>query len=135
MLLTQHADIADSYEIERKKKIRDLVFEKQDIEGALALLERKDRLEKTVLCLLKRQPTGYYNAFQNISRGTRFIYVHGYQSYLWNRAVSERLRKFGRQVLVGDLAVKKECEHLIDVPAEEAGEVEDGEEVAVNETN
>ena len=49
--------------------------------------------------------------------------------------MSQRLRQFGRQVLVGDLAVKKECEHLIDVPAEEAGEVEDGEEVAVNETN
>ena len=61
--------------------------------------------------------------------------MHGYQSYLWNRSVSQRLRQFGRQVLVGDLAVKKECEHLIDVPAEEAGEVEDGEEVAVNETN
>lgn len=28
MLLTQHADIADSDEIERKQKIRELVFEK-----------------------------------------------------------------------------------------------------------
>lgn len=40
--------------------------------------------------------------------------MHGYQSYVWNKVVSERLRRFGRQVLVGDLAVKKDQAHLID---------------------
>lgn len=78
------------------------------------MLDRKDRLEKAVLLLLKRQPTGYFNAFQNIARNTRLIYVHGYQSYVWNRAVSERLRRFGSQVLVGDLVVERENADLIE---------------------
>ena len=42
------------------------------------------------------------------------IYVHGYQSYIWNRAVSERLRRFGRKVLVGDLAVRSENADLLE---------------------
>ena len=78
------------------------------------MLDRRDRLEKTLLLKLKHQPTGYYNAFQNIARNTRLIYVHGYQSYVWNQAVSERLRRFGRQVLVGDLVVRKENADLIE---------------------
>lgn len=79
------------------------------------MLDRRDRLEKAVLLMLKRQPTGYYNAFQNIARNTRLIYVHGYQSYVWNRAVSERLRRFGRSVLVGDYVVKGEDVDLLEV--------------------
>lgn len=112
-ILGQHAEI-DLSQIARKKRLLQLVFEEQDIEEALGMLDRKDRLEKAVLLLLKRQPTGYFNAFQNIARNTRLIYVHGYQSYVWNRAVSERLRRFGSQVLVGDLVVERENADLIE---------------------
>ena len=44
--------------------------------------------------------------------------------------MSERLRKFGRKVLVGDLAIKKESEHLIEAPVEDVEEVEEAEEKA-----
>ena len=40
-----------------------MVFEEFDFEEALASLDRRDRLEKAILLMLKRQPTGYYNAF------------------------------------------------------------------------
>lgn len=70
---------------------------------------------------MKCSPNGYYNAFQSISKGTRFIYIHAYQSYVWNKAVSERIRRFGRKVLVGDLVIKKENEELL----EEASQQED----------
>lgn len=92
----------------------DLVFQKGDIESAIDLLDKRDRLEKAILIFLKRQPYSYYNAFTNISRNTRFIYVHGYQSYVWNRAVSERFRRFGRKILVGDLVVEKGKAELIE---------------------
>ena len=45
--------------------------------------------------------------------------MHGYQSYIWNRAVSERLRRFGRQVLVGDLAVRRENADLLEDEADD----------------
>jgi tRNA pseudouridine13 synthase len=83
--------------------------------AALDLLDRRDRLEKAVLTVLLKHPNGYYNAFQNISRGTRLIYVHAYQSYVWNRAVSQRKLQFGlTQVLIGDLAVRQESAYLLE---------------------
>ncbi|WFC99005.1 tRNA pseudouridine(13) synthase [Malassezia yamatoensis] len=40
-------------------------------------------------------PSDSLNAFQNIPRTLRLMYVHAYQSYLWNSLVSERVRRFG----------------------------------------
>lgn len=131
LILVQHADTDESM-AERKEKIIDLVFEKFNIDEALTLLDRRDRLEKSLLCVLRTQPNSYYNAFNNISRGTRFIYVHAYQSYVWNRAVSERLSQFGSEnVLIGDLAVTKESEHLLNetiLEEAEAIEIEEDDE-------
>ena len=82
---------------------------------AIDMLDKRDRLEKTVLGSLKNHPNDYYNAFASISKGTRFIYIHAYQSYVWNKAVSERLRRHGRKVLIGDLVTDKEEGNKIDL--------------------
>jgi tRNA(Glu) U13 pseudouridine synthase TruD len=65
-------------------------------------------LERLILFELKDRIHGYNNAFFKIARNTRMIYVHGYQSYIWNKSVSERIKKNGSDVLVGDLVVKRE---------------------------
>ena len=76
-ILGQHPEI-DQNAAEKKQELLKLVFTEFDMEGALQMLDRRDRLEKAILLQLKRQPTGYYNAFQNIARNTRLIYVHGF---------------------------------------------------------
>lgn len=70
---------------QRKKEIAGLIFPDQGedatdsaIEMAMKLLDKRDRLEKTVLTALRNSKRDYYNAFCAISRNTRFIYVHAY---------------------------------------------------------
>ena len=43
-----------------------------------------------------------------IPKNTRLMYVHSYQSYLWNRVVSRRIREHGLQLVAGDLVLKGE---------------------------
>lgn len=90
------------------------VFEDGCVFDALQLIEKRDRLEKCILLALKRQPAAYYNAFQQIARNTRTIYIHAYQSFVWNRAVSERIRRFGTSVLIGDLVIEPEKSSLVE---------------------
>ncbi|KAA6412201.1 MAG: pseudouridine synthase Pus7 [Lasallia pustulata] len=47
----------------------------------------------------------YLGAMQTIPRNLRLMYVHAYQSLVWNFAASERWKRFGDQVLNGDLVL------------------------------
>jgi len=137
LILIQHADYLP-HEKARKQRIVDLVFDEKadghphemqdNIEEAMEILDRRDRLERTVLQSLRGSPNGYYNAFVSISKHTRYIYIHAYQSYIWNQAVSARLRKFGNQVLIGDLVINKEAAELLEAGDEVREDIEEAEE-------
>lgn len=88
LILQQHVDY-DPDQKRRKEKIVELVFGeeaeslshfdlKNNIQEAIESLDRKDRLEKTVLQAMKKSPRDYSAAFGAISKGTRFIYIHAY---------------------------------------------------------
>lgn len=72
LILIQHADFIPGAKA-RKERITNLVFNKEaagnpaemrdNIEDAMDLLDRKDRIEKVILQSLAGSPNGYYNAF------------------------------------------------------------------------
>ncbi|KAK0599386.1 hypothetical protein LWI29_004806 [Acer saccharum] len=88
--------------------VREYYKETEDIDGTLRKLPRYLVAERSILQCLKKCPGNYLQALKAIPRTLRMMYVHSYQSYLWNHAASVRVQKYGiEQVVVGDLVYCK----------------------------
>ncbi|XP_050917141.1 multisubstrate pseudouridine synthase 7 isoform X1 [Lathyrus oleraceus] len=90
-------------------KARKYYKDTNDIAGTLKQLPQFLVAERAVLKCLKQFPGSYLQALKSIPRTLRMMYVHSYQSYLWNNAASTRVQKYGtEQVVLGDLVYCKE---------------------------
>ncbi|KAI8555938.1 hypothetical protein RHMOL_Rhmol05G0214600 [Rhododendron molle] len=90
------------------QKVREYYKESNDIDGTLKQLPRHLVAERAILQCLKKCPGNYLQALKAIPRTLRMMYVHSYQSYLWNHAASKRVQKYGiDQVVLGDLVYCK----------------------------
>ncbi|XP_004494684.1 multisubstrate pseudouridine synthase 7 [Cicer arietinum] len=90
-------------------KARKYYKDTNDVAGTLKQLPQFLVAERAVLKSLKQFPGNYLQALKSIPRTLRMMYVHSYQSYLWNHAASTRVQKYGtEQVVLGDLVYCKE---------------------------
>lgn len=66
--------------------------------------------EGTILRWLSRQNNekDYCGAIISLPRNVRSIYVHSYQSLIWNKVASYRIKKYGHKVIIGDILLKDE---------------------------
>ncbi|CAD6216978.1 unnamed protein product [Miscanthus lutarioriparius] len=77
------------------------------VDAALRSMPRHLTVERAILQRLKKYPDNYLQALMAIPKTLRLMYVHSYQSYLWNHAASMRVEKYGiSQVVEGNLVYK-----------------------------
>ncbi|KAK1169294.1 hypothetical protein AOXY_G10284 [Acipenser oxyrinchus oxyrinchus] len=79
----------------------------QDPEAALRKLPVKRCVEGQLLRGLSSYgKNNIIAAFGIIPRNNRLMYIHSYQSYVWNNLVSRRIEEFGLKAVPGDLVLR-----------------------------
>ncbi|KAI9989662.1 hypothetical protein PInf_019947 [Phytophthora infestans] len=79
-------------------------LESGDVEAALKLMPHGMSVERQLLQGLKRFGSdAFEQVVQSIPFSRRVMYMHAYQSYLFNRMASYRLRQYGAKIVAGDL--------------------------------
>jgi tRNA pseudouridine13 synthase len=81
------------YESPAIKEARRYVGETRDFKGALKLFPRRMVYERLMLLHLSKYSNDFLGAFRKLPREIRVIFVQAYQSYLFNRFLSERMKR------------------------------------------
>lgn len=81
----------DENEREEGKEARRKLAEEGDFRKALAYFPKYLRYERTLLSHLVSNPNDYVNALRKLPRGLSLMFVHAYQSYLFNKTLSRRI--------------------------------------------
>jgi len=81
--------------------------ETRDFEQALREFPEKLTFERTMIGYLSRNPDDYLGALRTLPANLLMMFVHAYQSYLFNIMLSERIRRglSIREPIVGDLVL------------------------------
>lgn len=79
----------------------------KDFERALKEFPQKLTFERTMIARLKDSPEDYLGALRTLPKNLLMMFVHAYQSYLFNRIISERIRSGMplREPEIGDLVL------------------------------
>ncbi|AEO69486.1 uncharacterized protein THITE_2119958 [Thermothielavioides terrestris NRRL 8126] len=72
---------------------------------ALEFLPKRYSSETAIIRHLGKNPKDFTGAVLSITRGMRMMYVHAYQSYVWNFVATRRWSKYGAKVIEGDLVL------------------------------
>ena len=81
------------HEHPKAREARQTLQDNMDYEEALELFPGFLRYERFMLRRLIKYPTDFVGAFRELPRRLRKLFVQAYQSYLFNRFLSERIRR------------------------------------------
>ena len=86
-----------------------LFLTNKDVDRAIRIMPRRFSAENSIFRHLNRQGAqsrrDFIGSLVHITRGLRSMYLHAYQSYVWNHAASRRWELHGESVIAGDLII------------------------------
>ncbi|XP_034391685.1 pseudouridylate synthase 7 homolog [Cyclopterus lumpus] len=98
----------------------------QDPEAALKKLPNKRCVEGQLLRGLSMYgKKNIVTAFEMLPRNNRLMYIHSYQSVVWNTMVSRRIEAFGLKAVEGDLVLKGTAAHALSAEEAESCSIHD----------
>jgi tRNA pseudouridine13 synthase len=81
------------HEHPQARKARELLRETRDFKSALKIFPRQLIYERLMLRHLSKYPKDFLGAYRRLPLKLRMFFVQAYQSYLFNRFLSERMRR------------------------------------------
>ncbi|MCK4928795.1 MAG: tRNA pseudouridine(13) synthase TruD [Methanosarcinales archaeon] len=104
-----------SGESDDARQVRQYVLDTLDFKGGLLKYPVRLRYERAMMSHLVEKPGDYAGAFFSLSPNLRKMFVHAYQSYLFNLILSRRLEGgLPNAALVGDIVCFKNAAGLPD---------------------
>jgi len=96
-----------SWEMEESRDARKRLHEEWDFESALRYFPQRLTFERVVIGHLVECPDDYSGALKRLPTNLQMMFVHAYQSYMFNRILSERIRREMplASPMVGDLVL------------------------------
>lgn len=99
----------DEGERAESKEARKQLEAEGDFKKALEYFPSYLLYERTLLNYLSSYPTDYVNAMRKLPRGLSLMFVHAYQSYMFNTALSRRITEMGTSFMPGDFACGRDA--------------------------
>ncbi len=84
---------------------RKIFFENMDAREAIKNISKNASYERAMLNYLIKNEEDYVGALKQLPKNLLLLFVHGYQSYIFNKILSKRL-EIGIDVQVGDIIMK-----------------------------
>ena len=97
---------AKSNDSDFMKQAKSIWFEKRDAVEAKKLIPQWHRsIESNLIHGLAKyyEKKDYLSVLSCIPRNVRTLYIHAFQSYIWNRLVTHRLEQYGMKPIFGDM--------------------------------
>ena len=95
------------YEPKSLRESREYFMRTKDYEGTFEIMSKYYTFERALLYHLIKKPEDYIGALHQLPKNLLMMFTHAYQSYLFNKIISERIRRGIplNDPIVGDMVI------------------------------